>query len=313
MTPADDLAPLHGPLPDWFRAAFDVPREDRTVDCDGVPIHYFRWGDASLPGVVMTHGFMANARCWAFIAPLLADRYCLAALDLSGMGDSGWRGSYTIEDRVAEVRAVAEDAGLMGAARRPALVCHSYGGSVGMSAAEAHPDDFAALVICDMTMTLPGTQSRFEAVRERRSRRGVRPHRVAPDLESALARYRLAPEQPCANDFLVAYMAHHSVRQVEGGWVWKFDPQIMAPDIDRSDEWWQSLPNRFARLPLPRAVIHGQHSDMFGHDVARYIRQRSDDVIPMVPVPGAWHHIMLDQPLALTATIDATLQGLGVI
>lgn len=311
MSASEDLEPLREPYPDWFRNCFDVPREERFVECDGVPIHYFRWGDPSHPGVVLTHGFMAHARCWAFIAPLLAERYCLAAFDLSGMGDSGWRPGYAIEVRAEEARAVAEHAGLLESGRRPALVCHSYGGSVGMQAVEARPDAWSALLVCDMTLLAPGESSMFEERRRQQMARGVRPHRVAPDLESALARFRLRPEQPCANRYLVEYMAHHSLKQVEGGWVWKFDPAIMAPDDERNAEWWQSLAGRFADLDLPRAIIYGEHSEMFGPDAARFIRDRARDPIPMVRVPNAYHHIMLDEPIAFAATIDALLQSLA--
>ncbi len=93
--------------------------------------------------------------------------------------------------------------------------------------------------------------------------RGVRPHRVARDPASALARFRLAPEQRCANAYPVDYMAHHSLKQVEGGWVWKFDPRIMAADEERDAGWWRSLADRFAGLELPRAIICGRHSGMF--------------------------------------------------
>jgi len=136
--PHGDLQQLREPRPEWFTRAFDVPREERYVEVAGTQIHYFVWGDTSRPGVVLTHGFMAHARCWAFIAPLLAgelsDNFCVVAFDLSGMGDSGWRDSYSTEIRAEECAAVAIDAGLTTAGRRPALVCHSYGGGVGLAA-----------------------------------------------------------------------------------------------------------------------------------------------------------------------------------
>lgn len=311
MSAADDLLPLKQPAPEWFRAAFEVPRVEGHADCGGVPIHYFRWGDPERPGIVLTHGFMAHARCWAWIAPLLAADYCLVAFDLSGMGDSGWRDAYTVDDRAAETVAVAEHAGLTTGGRRPALVCHSYGGSVGMCAAEQWPDFWSALVVVDMSMIAPGETPDFEEVRKRREARGIRPHRVAPDLAAAYERFRLAPDQPCENEWLMEYMAWHSLRQVEGGWVWKFDPQIMSMDDHRSPDWWQSLAGRFAALPMPRGIIHGQHSTMFQPGAAQHIRSVSDARIPMVEVPGAWHHIMMDQPVALASTVDAMLQGLG--
>src|SRR3546814_10215532 len=54
-------------LPEWFVSALKVPREEGYVEIDGAKAHYFRWGDPSKPKVLMTHGFLAHARCFAFI------------------------------------------------------------------------------------------------------------------------------------------------------------------------------------------------------------------------------------------------------
>src|SRR3546814_2919648 len=45
-----------------------------------------------VPGTGLnTHGFLAHARCFAFIAPFLAKDYDVVAYDLSAMGDSAVR------------------------------------------------------------------------------------------------------------------------------------------------------------------------------------------------------------------------------
>ena len=110
---------------------------------------------------------MAHARCWAFIAPLLAENYHLVAFDLSGMGDSGWRENYTVLDRVDEAKAVAEHLGMTRLNKKPFLVCHSYGGSVGLSAAEEESDAWGGLIVCDMTMLAPDEISDFESYRKK--------------------------------------------------------------------------------------------------------------------------------------------------
>lgn len=306
----DDLEGLTTSAPAWFRGCFERDRVGGQVEVHGAQINYLRWGDPSKPGVVLTHGFMAHARCWAFIAPLLADDYCLVAFDLSGMGDSGWRSSYDVNVRADECLAVAEAAGLTQGPVKPALVCHSYGASVGLTAAEQFPDAWRTLLVCDMSMLAPGEPSQFEERRKRLENRQVRPHRVSADLAEVHARFRLAPEQPCANDFLLEYMARHSVKPVDDGWVWKFDPRIMGPDMDRDPDWWHSIAPRFVGLKLPRAIIYGEHSFMMSAQVRAYIRQASGARIPQVGVRDAHHHLMLDQPIGFAATIDALLQSL---
>jgi pimeloyl-ACP methyl ester carboxylesterase len=46
------------------------------------------WGDPSKLGVLLLHGFLAHARCFAFITPFLAKEYYVVAYDFFGMGDS---------------------------------------------------------------------------------------------------------------------------------------------------------------------------------------------------------------------------------
>src|SRR5438874_549866 len=83
--------------PEWFTAAIAAPVEERWVKVEGCPIHYLRWGQPGKPGLLLVHGGFAHAHWWDFIAPAFADDYCVAALDLSGMGDSGRRPKYTAE------------------------------------------------------------------------------------------------------------------------------------------------------------------------------------------------------------------------
>ncbi len=306
--PAEDIASLNITTPPWFKRAFEVPRSQHSVDVDGTAINYFRWGDPAKPGVVLTHGFMAHGRCWAFIAPLLAEKYQLAAIDLSGMGDSGWRDHYNMEFRAKECRAVAVHAGF---GPGTALVCHSYGGSVGLTAAMTDPDNYwSKLIVCDMTMLAPGEMPDFIERRQERMQRGVRPHKAHATYDAIRARFRLAPDQPCQNDYLMDYMAYHSVKQTEGGYVWKFDPRIMGPDEGRDESWFSNIAPNFCALTLPRGIIYGEHSEMMSAAAHAYIHDTTEGSIPSIQIADAYHHIMLDQPIALAAAIDSLLQTL---
>ena len=88
----------------------------------------------------------------SFHRALIGENYHLAAFDLSGMGDSGWRESYTVLDRVDEAKAVATQLGMTRQNKKHFLVCHSYGGSVGLTAAEKEAELWGGLIVCDMTM-----------------------------------------------------------------------------------------------------------------------------------------------------------------
>ena len=89
--------------PAWFKKALSTPVEDRSVSGEGCAVHYLRWGEDGRPGIVFVHGGAAHAHWWSFIAPLFLPDYAVAAIDLSGHGDSGRRDAYPREIWAREV------------------------------------------------------------------------------------------------------------------------------------------------------------------------------------------------------------------
>ena len=301
---AAELAHITEEIPNWFRESLSFPRDEGVLEVENCPIHYFRWGDPKKRGVMMTHGFLAHARCFAFIAPFLARDFHVAAFDLSGMGDSGTRPSYDSPTRARELFAIADHLGMIGG--EPFIVAHSYGGAIGLEAMELFGDSFGGLVVCDMMVMRPEKLALFHKDRVKAMRGRKRPNWLYPDLPTAMARYRLAPPQSCDNRYLMDYMAHHSLKKAEGGWTWKFDPGIFRSD-DRGESWWGDQARRLARLASRRAILYGERSMMFTKDSADYLREEGAPPFPILAVPHANHHLMLDQPLAFATALRAIL------
>src|SRR4029077_3551962 len=216
------LAALDGappPAPQWFKDALAIKPESRFVEVAGARIHYQRWGDRSRPGLLLVHGNAAHAHWWDFIAPFLARDYNVAAIDLSGMGDSDWRpNGYAMELFAREQIAVCEDAGMFVPTEAPIIVGHSFGGFVTILTGALYGERLAGTVIVDSPVSPPDRP-------HGRPHREIRPHRVYATLTDALARFRLAPEQPCENDYILDFIARRSLREVEGGGSGEFDPQ----------------------------------------------------------------------------------------
>jgi len=84
-------------LPFWLESALAVPSETGSVDVAGAKIVYETWGEIGNPGIVLIHGSNAHLEWWRFTAPFLADNFRVAAIDLSGNGNSDWRERYTGE------------------------------------------------------------------------------------------------------------------------------------------------------------------------------------------------------------------------
>lgn len=300
MSPAMELAPgdIVGPdieaAPPWFDWAIAQPKESRSATRDGCALHYLRWGDTSKPGLMLVHGNGAHAEWWSFVAPLLSDTHCVVAVDLAGMGDSGTRPAYNMAMLGEDLIAVAEHAGLFDVPEKPVILGHSFGGFVTIAAAKAHGERLAGVIIADSPIRPPEDE-------HPRPARRTRPHDVFPTLEAGLARFRLVPAQPCENRYIVDYIGRHSLKPVEGGYIWKFDPTFWATfEREESSAPLQSLRCRVS-------LMRGEHSILVTPKVAAYMEGLRPQDPPMVSVPLARHHLMLDQPIAFATAVRAQL------
>jgi len=294
-TPLAALAGAPPPAPQWFAEAVANVPESRFIEVEGTAIHYLQWGDKARPGLLLVHGNAAHAYWWSFIAPFLARDYNVAAMDFSGMGDSDWRaGGYTMEQFAREELAVCEDAGMFAAPKPPIIVAHSFGGFVTLLTGALYGERLSGTVIVDSPVNPPD--------REGGGRPGPhRPHRIYSTLAAALARFRLLPPQTCENLYLLDWVARHSLKETDGGFSWKFDPAI-----------WRdfSIGDTAARLKATKcriAVFRGEHSILLPPQIGEYMFNLLGRAAPVVEIPQAQHHVMLDQPLAFVAALRALL------
>jgi pimeloyl-ACP methyl ester carboxylesterase len=130
--------------------------------------------------------------------------------------------------------------------------------------------------------------------------RAFRNPKTYTDLETALAHFRLVPEQPCDNPFLIDWIAKHSLRHSDAGWTWKFDPEIFRRFMPRAIH--EILPGVKCRVALFRAEY-----GLVTPDIGDYMYELLDRNAPVVEIPQAHHHLMLDQPLAFLAALRAIL------
>ncbi|MFD3811785.1 alpha/beta fold hydrolase [Rhodococcus sp. NPDC058639] len=278
--------------PRWFTDALATPVDKGTVEVDGATIAYRAWGDAGNPGVVLVHGGMAHSGWWDHIGPQLAAGRRVVALDLSGHGDSAHRSHYSLESWSAEVLAVAEAGGIDG---RPVLIGHSMGGIVSFAASHMQGDRLHGVVILDSPIR-DLTPEEVEMRTKIAANAG--PPKVYPSVDAAVARFRLVPPQDTAEPFVLEHIARESLKQVEGGWSWKFDNLRMGREGRGSLE--SMAPRcRVAYFRCERGIVDGALA-------ARIGRQLGPDTL-MVELPAAGHHPMIDQPLAVVTAARTVL------
>lgn len=297
--PADYLQ-IRAPAPAWFQWAVGQPKQSRFVTVDGCPIHFLLWpaapNAARKRGILLVHGGGAHANWWSFIAPYFTRDFTVAALDLSGMGDSGRRETYSSDLRAAEMRAVIAAAGL---GERPFIVGHSFGGFMTMKFASSWGESLGGAVIVDSPIRSPEAEQR-----DPRQRPSMGNKRLYDSFDAALARFRLMPAQTCENEFIVEHIARHSLMRSGEGWSWKFDGQAMG--LRRFGEPFRDY---LQAVRCRAALIFGENSKLVSRETASYMSSLMGVQAPIVEIPEAQHHVMLDQPIAFVAAVRMLLES----
>jgi len=278
------------PISRWLDSEWSHHPVVRSVEVEGAKVCYRWWNpsDVHKPALMLVHGFLAHARWWDHIAPQLMSRYTVLAPDFTGMGDSDWRPEYSRRQYAKELISVARSADL----GRVTLVAHSFGALPALYAALKYPGLIDRVIIVDAKVWLNGEEPDVD----------VRPLRRYPDPATAKARFKLIPPPRQAVPAIMDYIASHSMRTApEGGWSWKFDPQLfgkLLPDYPV---------DLFVGAPLPVDLIYGSLSDVVREaEIQRFVQNLPSCGQP-VAVPLSGHHVMIEQPVGLIAALNGLL------
>ena len=258
-----------------------------TPALDGVTLHAIQHGDPARPKLVLLHGGGANAHWWDDVAPALARRFHVVALDFRGHGDSDQpepRPGAFQRDLVGLLEHIgAPDAALLG---------HSMGGQIALEHAARHGGARRprALVVVDVARGVGGRTRRLMrlALAARRSYR---------TREEAIARFRFLPPAPGAREELRERIAAASVREEpDGRFAFKFDPR------------WFALPSGqgpvLEHVRAPTLIVRGALSPILSREGALSLTREIRGA-RLVEIPGAEHNVHLEQPEKFLEAVGA--------
>ncbi len=258
-----------------------------TQTISGVRLHALHWGDETLRKLVLLHGGGANAHWWDHLAPVLAERFHVIALDFRGHGDSDYPEELVTGSFNADLDALLEHLDT----EEVVLVGHSMGAYVALDHA-ARDSSITGLALIDLARGAP-----------HRARRAARLallfRHTYPSREEAVARYRFHPAARHASESLRESIARHSVREEpDGRFGYKFDsrwfgiPARPAPDI--------------SAVCCPTLLLRGEESELLGREAAKAFQAELPNA-QLLEIRAAGHHVQLDQPAEVLKSLGAFL------
>jgi pimeloyl-ACP methyl ester carboxylesterase len=274
-----------------------VPFDEAVVTVDGAAISSLAWGEPGRRGLVFVHGGGAHAHWWTHVAATFAGEFRVVAVDLSGHGDSDHRDAYDLEQWTDEVCAVADAGGIEG---KPVVVGHSMGGFVTIATAALHGDRLTGVVVCDSPVTAPDPEVESYRLKEAFGR-----PRTYTSVEDALARFRTVPAQEHYLDYVIDHVGRRSLRPVGDGWQWKFDRRI----FEQFAGGMRGIALPYLERVRCRFALLRSECGLVTPDIGASMYEALGRVAPVIELPEAGHHAMLDQPLVLLTALRTLFAG----
>ena len=261
------------------------------------------WGDAGLPPLLALHGWLDNAGSFARLAPRLAGRRQVIALDLPGHGHSDHLpagAGYHYVDHVQAVLSAIDALQL----DRCVLLGHSLGAGIAALAAAARPGRIERLLLIEGLGPLgdDGTHTlqRFRDALAPRDGHG-KPLRVFRDIEQAIDARRLVSGLPAAQ---ARPIVERGLVATDGGWRWRSDPRLTRPSPVRLAE--SQVHALLRGIDAPTSLLLAQPTTPYLPDAMMQARADCVARIAVSHLDGG-HHLHLEHPQAVADWIDAAV------
>lgn len=254
------------------------------------------WGSDGAPVLLALHGWLDNAGSFATLAPLLADRWQVIALDLPGHGHSDHLPEGAIYHFVDYVRCVLAAIDTLGLSRY-SLLGHSMGAGIASLVAAAAPASIDRLALIeglgpigdDGTQTLP----RFRDALTFAPAGTMRGLRVFRDIEQAASARAIASGLRAE---LARPIIERGLLEITDGWHWRSDPRLnRATPVRLAETQIMSL---LRGIEAPTSVLLSAPHTPYLPPAQMTARASCVGDIAVTHMDGG-HHLHLEHPAAV--------------
>jgi pimeloyl-ACP methyl ester carboxylesterase len=263
-----------------------VQPKEKSVNVNGINLHYLDWGTEGKPKVLLLHGLRGHRHSWDDVSAEFYQNYHIFALDQRGRGESDWApgGDYSSESFVADLEGFCAAVGL----DKFILIGHSMGGRNSMAFAGENADKIEKMVIIDIGPDLNPigsgriTQEMIDVPEEF-------------DSFEAVFEYQRKQNRFCSEPVLRRRLTYATRELPNGKFGWRYDLEIREQRRNstgaKQPDLWLALP----KINCPVLIVRGSETDTLGLETA----EKMVEILPngkLVHVERAAHMVFEDNP-----------------
>jgi pimeloyl-ACP methyl ester carboxylesterase len=260
-------------------------------------------GDDGAPPLIALHGWLDNAGSFARLAPLLATRFQVIALELPGHGGSDHLppgASYHYMDYVQAVLQAVDALSL----DRYTLLGHSLGAGVASLVAAAQPERIEHLLLIEGLGPLGDDGSHtLQRFRDAFAPHGnaAKPLRLFRSIEQAVSARSMVSGLPAE---LARPIVERGLIEADGGWRWRSDPRLTRPSPARLAE--PQVHALLRGISAPTALLLAQPATSYLPSGPMQARAGCVERIAISHLDGG-HHLHLQHPAEVHAWIESSM------
>lgn len=265
----------------------------RTVEVEGIPLHYLEAGEG--PPVLLLHGWPTHAQLYRHALPEIARNRRAIALDLPGFGASGkpLGASYSFRfwDKILSGFLDAIGVGEVG------LVVHDLGGPIGLHWAAGAPERITELVLLN-TLVFPEMSWAVKVFVLSTAAPGLRHLLSSRWGLGAAMRFGVSDKARITPAVAAMYQDPFPTRAARRA--------LLKTGHALHPKGFETIAAALPRFTMPLRIIYGE-DDRILPDVAKTMA-RVKTALPhaeVTPIPGCGHFLQEDKPDEVAALLGA--------